>query len=220
MLRANPHLGYKRYQSIEECISVGDFQACTHMLENQLIPSSDRGSICRWAAQYGNISILSYAYTHDYYWSVETCRVAAKFGHIQCLQFAHEHGCPWDLTVCACAARYGQLDCLMYARAHDCDWDHTTCTSAIKGGHVECLEYAYSNGCRLQYLTDTSSYHFAHAQYWTGCLQYLEEHDFYFVKYCEFEHETDIYDHDYVSDEDYSSDDEGYRTNYYNRMDI
>lgn len=50
------------------------------------------------------------------------CTYAALFGHIHCLKFAYQNGCPMEEMTCSVAAQQGYLDCLVYAHENGCLW--------------------------------------------------------------------------------------------------
>ncbi len=71
---------------------------------------------------------------------------AARWGHLECLKYAYGTGQPWDKIVTLCATQYGHLECLKFANENGCPWNDMTFEFAAFNGYIDCLKYAYYNG--------------------------------------------------------------------------
>ena len=102
------------------------------------------------------------------------CIFAAQFGHLECLKYAYEIGCPLISTTGVSAARmaseYGNLDCLMYIAEHD-EMDRRECviSRACIDGHLDCIKFAHSKG----YPMSNHAIELAIEHKQTECLTYL-----------------------------------------------
>jgi hypothetical protein len=54
---------------------------------------------CDFAANYGNLDILKWARSNNYFWDSYTLKCAAKNGHIDVLKWAKSNGCSWNNSI-------------------------------------------------------------------------------------------------------------------------
>jgi hypothetical protein len=100
------------------------------------------------AAKAGDIqSLQQLMLSPDFQWDPDTTAFAAEYGQLEFLKFAYEHGCPWGDHTCSSAAERGHLDCLKFAHEHGALLLVGTPFFALSGGNLECLKYACEKGC-------------------------------------------------------------------------
>jgi hypothetical protein len=65
---------------------------------------------CKYISEYKNTGILN----------IDVLLFAANYGHLDCMKFAYENGCPWNVYTISFAANYGHLDCMKFAYENSC----------------------------------------------------------------------------------------------------
>lgn len=124
--------------------------------DDELYNLFDWGISIQFAAEYGYLNILIYAYQHGYTFNEYDCIAAANGGHLNCLAYLHNYGLPWDSInnygrpwnsiIIEIILIRGHFDCLIFADKNGWISDIDNLKShylelAICGKNVECIKY-------------------------------------------------------------------------------
>lgn len=122
---------------------------CFLYARDQNCPLNEEQEPKYYAANAGQIEIMTYLHNHGETWNVHSMREAASGGRVVCLKYLRDQGCPWNATVCRSAAGSGQLECLMFLHENGCPWDASAPGYAIVNNHLPCLKYLVEQKCDL-----------------------------------------------------------------------
>jgi hypothetical protein len=105
---------------------------------------------CALAAQAGDLNALRYAHEiTGIEIGFEIAVYAARYGHLACLRYAYEHGCRLNYQVYVDAASNGHIDCLRYALKQECmefENIHYAYYYAAEHGCLNCMQCLYEHG--------------------------------------------------------------------------
>jgi hypothetical protein len=98
--------------------------------------------IARFAAQSGNVEMLTFIKQLGLEFDLECYKEAASGNHLQVIQYLHAEGCAWDTLVCTLAAGIPNLTMLQWLRENDCPWDaHRVVLNAAYTGNMDMILY-------------------------------------------------------------------------------
>jgi hypothetical protein len=165
------------YANTSQAAKAGDLDAIVRMMASPDFEWDDETTA--FAAEYGHLEVLKFAYEHGCPWVIHTCSSAAFRGKLDCLKFAYEHGAPLPNFVSAGACSGGNLECLIYACEKGCQVDENNSRLAASRS-LECLEYLHSIQCPMDVYTSI----YAAKEFKLDCLRFALEHG------CPFERAT------------------------------
>ena len=95
----------------------------------------------------GNINFLKYLMVNNTFnnYDFTLCKTAAEFGQLECLKYLHNNECLWDIETCNIASENGNIECIKYAFENQCPINAETYYYALKNNNLECIKYLYHN---------------------------------------------------------------------------
>jgi hypothetical protein len=108
-------------------------------------------SIGEWAAEGGNLELLTWLTEHGCKFTLYSCVVAAAAGHKHVLRYLQERDCEWDERSTAAGAEKGYLSLVKWMISAGCPFDAAgLCRGAARSGSIEMMVYARQQlGCEL-----------------------------------------------------------------------